>query len=156
MSFSPLDGKHIVLGVTGSIAAYKAVYLASKLAQTGALIDAVLTPDATRFIAPLSFQSVTGRRAYTDDDLWGAQAHVLHIGLGQQADLLVIAPITAQTMAKLAHGLADNLLSLAALAARCPILIAPAMDAGMLAHPATEANLRTLEERGVIVSVTQA
>ena len=151
MSTSLMDGKRIVLGVTGSIAAYKAVDLASKLAQSGATVETVLTEDAARFVSPLSFQSVTGQPAYTDSDLWGAQAHVLHVGLARQADLLVIAPLTAQTLAKLAHGLADNLLSLAALAATCPLLLAPAMDAGMFAHPATQANLARLEERGAIV-----
>lgn len=151
MGFSPLDGKQVVLGVTGSIAAYKAVDLASKLAQAGAVVETVLTADAARFVAPLSFQSVTGQPAYTDADLWGAQAHVLHVGLARRADLLAITPLTAQTMAKLAHGLADNLLSLTAMAATCTLLVAPAMDAGMFAHPATQANLRLLQERGVIV-----
>jgi phosphopantothenoylcysteine decarboxylase / phosphopantothenate---cysteine ligase len=148
---TPLDGKHIVLGVTGSIAAYKAVELASKLAQAGALVETVLSPDATRFVTPLTFQSVTGQPAYTDSDLWGAQAHVLHIGLARQAEFLAIAPVTAQTLAKLAQGLADNLLCLTALAASCPLLLAPAMDAGMFAHPATQANLRLLQDRGAIV-----
>jgi len=151
MSTTPLDGRQIVLGVTGSIAAYKAAELASKLTQAGAQVETILTPDATRFIAPLTFQSVTGQPAYADADLWGAQAHVLHVGLARRADLLVIAPVTAQTLAKLAHGLADNLLSLTALAATCPLLLAPAMDAGMFAHPATQANLRLLQERGAIV-----
>ena len=151
MPISPLADKQILLGVTGSIAAYKAVDLASKLAQAGATVETVLTADATRFVTPLTFQSVTGQPAYTDADLWGAQAHVLHVGLAQRADLLVIAPITAQTMAKMAHGLADNLVTLAALAAHCPILLAPAMDAGMFAHPATQANLRLLQERGAII-----
>lgn len=151
MSISLLNEKRIVLGVTGSIAAYKSVDLASKLAQTGAIVETVLTKDATRFVAPLSFQSVTGHPAYTDADLWGAQAHVLHVGLARRADLLVIAPLTAQTLAKLANGLADNLLSLAALAATCPVLIAPAMDAGMFANPATQANLARMKERGAIV-----
>lgn len=151
MGTSPLDGKQVVLGVTGSIAAYKAIDLASKLAQAGAAVETVLTADAARFVAPLSFQSVTGQPAHTDADLWGAQAHVLHIGLARRADLVVIAPLTAQTMAKLAHGLADNLLALTALAATCPVLVAPAMDAGMFAHPATQANLQLLQERGITV-----
>jgi phosphopantothenoylcysteine decarboxylase/phosphopantothenate--cysteine ligase len=151
MPISPLADKQILLGVTGSIAAYKAVDLASKLAQAGASVETILTADATRFVTPLTFQSVTGQPAYTDAELWGAEAHVLHVGLAQRADLLVIAPITAQTMAKMAHGLADNLVTLAALATHCPILLAPAMDAGMFAHPATQANLRLLQERGAIV-----
>ncbi len=151
MSISLLSEKHILLGVTGSIAAYKAVDLASKLAQAGAVVETILTADAARFVSPLSFQSVTGHPAYTDADLWGAQAHVLHVGLAQQADVLIVAPLTAQTMAKLANGLADNLLSLAALAATCPLLLAPAMDAGMFAHPATQANLARLKARGAAI-----
>lgn len=151
MSIPLLASKRILLGVTGSIAAYKAVDLASKLTHAGALVETVLTADAARFVAPLTFQSVTGQPAYTDDDLWGGQAHVLHVGLAQRSDLLAIAPITAQTLAKLAHGLGDNLLSLTALAATCPLLLAPAMDAGMFAHPATQANVRLLEERGAVI-----
>ncbi len=151
MSPSPLDGKRILLGITGSIAAYKAADLASKLSQSGAVVETILTADATRFVAPLTFQSVTGQAAYTDADLWGARAHVLHVGLAHGAELLVIAPLTAQTIAKLANGLADNLLSLTALAATCPLVLVPAMDAGMFAHPATQANLERLVERGAIV-----
>jgi phosphopantothenoylcysteine decarboxylase/phosphopantothenate--cysteine ligase len=142
--------KHIVLGVTGSIAAYKAADLASKLTQQGAQVDVVLTSAAEKFITPLTFQSVTGRRAYTDADLWGGEAHVLHVGMGHSADLLVIAPCTANTIAKLAHGLADNLLAVTALAAVCRVLIAPAMDGGMYSHPATQENVRILKERGVL------
>jgi phosphopantothenoylcysteine decarboxylase/phosphopantothenate--cysteine ligase len=148
MAARPLQDKRIVLGVSGSIAAYKAADLASKLAQAGALVDAILTRSATRFVAPLTFQSVTGRRAYTDDDLWGSEAHVLHVGLAHAADLLVIAPATAHTLAKLAQGLGDDLLGVTALAATCPLLVAPAMDGGMYSHPATQANLAALQERG--------
>ncbi len=144
-----LKDKHILLGVSGSIAAYKSVDLASKLAQAGARVDALLTEAATKFITPLAFQSVTGRKAYAD--LWGDEAHVIHVGLGESADLLAIAPATADVIAKLAHGLANDLLTVTALAARCPMLIAPAMDGGMFAHPATQANLKTLVERGAIV-----
>ncbi len=148
---SLLTGKHIVLGVTGSIAAYKAADLASKLTQAGALVDVIVTEAATRFVTPLTFQSVTGRPAHSD--LWqaSADAHIAHVALGERADLLVIAPATAETLAKLAHGRADNLLTITALTARCPVLVAPAMDGGMWTHPATQANLATLAERGVEV-----
>lgn len=149
---SILSGKHILLGVTGSIAAFKAADLASKLAQSGAQVDVILTEAGEKFITPLTFQSVTGRKAYTDKDLWGDEAHVLHVNLGKTADLLVIAPCTADTMAKLAHGIADNLLTVTALAAACPTLIAPAMDGGMFTHPATQDNLKTLHRRGVRVA----
>ena len=147
----PFLGKHILLGVTGSIAAYKAADLASKLAQAGAQVDVILTSGAEKFVTPLTFQSVTGRRAYTDSDLWGGEAHVLHVGLAHTADALVIAPCTANTLAKLAHGLADNLLSITALANRAPLVLAPAMDGGMFDAPATQANLVTLIERGATI-----
>lgn len=149
---SIFTSKRILLGVTGSIASYKAADLASKLTQAGALIDVVLTPAAGKFITPLTFQSVTGRRAYTEADLWGAEAHALHIGLGHGADLLVIAPCSANTLAKLAHGLASDLLSLTTLATTCPLLVAPAMESNMFAHPATQENLARLVERGVYVA----
>ena len=141
--------KHILLGITGSIAAYKAVELASKLTQAGAQVDVILTPSAEKFVTALTFQSVTGRKAFTEADLWGGQAHVLHVGLGHSADLLVIAPATANTLAKLAHGLADNLLTVTALAAKCPLLVAPAMDVGIYSNAATQENVRILKERGV-------
>ena len=144
-----LKGCRILLGVCGSIAAYKAAELASKLTQAGAELDVVLTESAQKFVSALTFQSLTGRRAYTDSDLWSQEGHVLHVGLAQQAQLLVVAPATADTIARLAHGRADNLLSIAALAAECPIIVAPAMDAGMFEHPATQANLAVLRDRGV-------
>lgn len=146
-----LSNKHILLGVTGSIAVYKAADLASKLAQAGALVDVIFTEAGEKFATPLTFQSVTGRRAYTDADLWGNEAHVLHVSFGKTADLMLIAPCTADTMAKLANGIADNLLTVTALAAQCPLVIAPAMDGGMFAHPATQKNLETLKQRGATV-----
>jgi len=145
---SPVKDKRILLGVTGSIACYKAADLASKLTQAGSLVDTVLTQSAIQFVNPLTFQSVTGRQAFTDADLWGSEGHVRHIDLGHNADLVVIAPATANTIAKLAHGLADNLLSLSVLAASCPILLAPAMDGGMYSNTATQANISLLSERG--------
>jgi phosphopantothenoylcysteine decarboxylase/phosphopantothenate--cysteine ligase len=149
---NPLKDKHIILGVTGSIACYKAADLASKLTQAGALVDVILTQAATQFITPLTFKSVTGRGAYVDSDLWGSEGHVLHISLGHTADLVAVAPASANTIARLAHGLADNLLTVTALAASCPLLIAPAMDGDMYAHPATQANLETLRQRGVRIA----
>src|SRR5512135_2854893 len=149
---TPLQGKHIVLGITGSIAAFKAAELASQLTQMGAQLDIILTPAAEKFITPLTLQSVTGRHAFTEADLWGGEAHVLHVGLAQTADLLIIAPCTANTIASLAHGQANNLLTITALAARCPLLLAPAMDGGMLDHPATQANLDVLLRRGAYIA----
>ncbi|MEW6400490.1 MAG: bifunctional phosphopantothenoylcysteine decarboxylase/phosphopantothenate--cysteine ligase CoaBC [Chloroflexota bacterium] len=148
---SVFAGKQIILGVTGSIAAYKAADLASKLTQQGALVDVILTSAGEKFVTPLTFQSVTGRRALTDRDLWGNEAHVVHVGLGRGGDIMVVAPCTASTMAKLANGIADNLLTVTALAARGPLLIAPAMDGGMFDHPATRANLAKLKERGAVI-----
>src|SRR5215510_4428337 len=150
-SMSILSGKRIILGVSGSIAAYKAADLASKLTQAGAQVDVILTSAAEKCITPLTFQSVTGRRAYVDDDLWGNEAHVLHVGLGHTADLLIISPCTANTLAQLAHGRADSLLSVTALASTCPLILAPAMDGGMWDHAATQENLDTLRKRGVYI-----
>ena len=143
--------RRILLGVTGSIAAYKAADLASQLTQAGALVDVVLSEAAQRFVSPLTFASVTGRRAYTDSDLWGPDSHLLHVDLGRSAEAVLVAPATAHTLAKLAAGHADTLLCLAALAARGPLLLAPAMDAGMFEHPATQANLDLLRGRGAFV-----
>jgi len=152
MEMPILVNKHILLGVTGSIAAYKAADLVSKLIQAGALVDVVLTPSAEKFVTPLTFQSVSGRRAYTDADLWGSESHVLHVGLAREANLLVIAPCTANTLAKLAHGQADSLLTITALAAQCSLLIAPAMESHMYAHPATQENLAKLTGRGAFIA----
>ena len=148
---SVFSGKHILLGVTGSIAGYKSADIASKLAQAGAQVDVLITGAGEKFVTPLTFQSVTGRRAYTEQDLWGNEAHVLHVSFGKTADLLVIAPCTAHTLAKLAHGLADNLLTVTALAAECPLVIAPAMDGGMYYHQTTQENVAKLKASGAII-----
>jgi phosphopantothenoylcysteine decarboxylase/phosphopantothenate--cysteine ligase len=147
-----LENKNILLGVTGSIASYKAADLASKLTQAKANVDVILTNSAEKFITALTFQSVTGRKAYTDRDLWGDDGHVLHVSLGKQADLIVVAPCTANTMAKLAHGFANNLLTVTTLASTADMLIAPAMDGGMFDHDAAQGNLSTLLSRGVMVA----
>jgi phosphopantothenoylcysteine decarboxylase/phosphopantothenate--cysteine ligase len=147
-----LHDKRILLGVTGGIAVYKVCTLASHLTQAGAQVDVVMTESATRFVAPLTFEALTGRPAYTD--MWRTSGealptHISHVGLAHAADLLVIAPATANTLAKLATGVADNLLTTLALAASCPVLAVPTMDVGMWSHPATQANVATLRERGV-------
>ena len=118
------SGKRVILGVCGSIAAYKAADLTSKLTQAGALVDVILTSAAQRFISPLSFQALSGRPVYTD--MWQADggalpSHITHIGLAEGADLMLVAPATAHSLAKLAAGLADDLLSLTALAIKLPI-----------------------------------
>ncbi len=145
------EGKHIVLGVTGSIAAYKSVTLASRLTQAGARVDVVLTESAAKLVSSLSFESVTGRKAYLDRDLWGGGEHVLHIKLGEENDAFLIAPATANTIAKLAHGIADNFLTVTALASRTYPLVAPAMDGGMFENQATQENLALLRKRGLKV-----
>jgi phosphopantothenoylcysteine decarboxylase/phosphopantothenate--cysteine ligase len=146
-----LHERRILLGVTGSIAAYKAADLASKLTQAGAFVDVILSEAAQEFILPITFQSVTGRNVYTDTDLWASEGHVLHIGLAGNAELFMIAPVTANTIGKLAHGLADSLLTVTALAVSCPLILAPAMDSHMFENPAVQDNLAMLRQRGVII-----
>ncbi len=153
---SRLRQKHVVLGVTGSIAAYKAVGLASALVQAGATVDVIMTEAATRMVQPLSFQAITHRPVHVDLFAPLAETEIGHVTLGQQADLLLVAPATANTLAKLALGLADNLLTTTALAARCPIVVAPAMETAMWHHAATQDHLATLRQRGVIVVEPEA
>lgn len=143
-----LTDRQIVLGVTGSIAIYKAVDLASKLTQAGAKVDVAMTPEATKFIAPITFQSVTGRPAYHDMFDATSELSELHVALARRADVLVIAPATATIMARLSLGLAEELVSLTALATKAPIVICPAMDPNMWESPATQAHLETLWSRG--------
>jgi phosphopantothenoylcysteine decarboxylase/phosphopantothenate--cysteine ligase len=146
---SLLKNRRIILGVTGSVAAYKSVDLASKLTQAGASVSVIMTEAASNFVTQLLFRSITGQAVYRD--MWQLDDHVQHVQLGESADLLIIAPATANTIAKLAHGITDNLLCVTALAARCPILLAPAMDGGMFEHPAMQDNLSILRSRGVTV-----
>lgn len=147
----PLAGKRIVLGISGSIAAYKAADLASKLRQAGALVDVILTQGAQQFITPLALQAVTGRDVVTDMYDVSSALSVAHVELAHAAEALVVAPATADTIARLAHGFASDMLSVTALATTAPLLIAPAMEEHMFAHPATQANLDTLRERGATI-----
>ncbi len=142
-----LRGRRVLLGVCGGIAAYKAAFLARVLRAEGADVTAVLTASATRFVGVETFAGLTGNPAYAA--LWGADGTVVHVDLAQTADVLVIAPATANTLAKLAHGLADDLLSATALEFRGPIVVAPAMHAGMWTSPVTQANVAALAARGV-------
>lgn len=145
---SPLDRARVVLAVSGGIAAYKAADLASKLVQAGSAVDVVLTRGAEAFIAPLTFQALTKRAVHTDVfEPWTA-ASSGHISLAAEADLLLVAPASANTVARLALGLADDLLGTVALSTEAPLLIAPAMEHGMLHHPATQGHLATLVARG--------
>ena len=148
---SVLAGKKIVLGITGSIAAYKAAMLASAMTQAGAQVDVVMTESATKLVAPLTFQSLTQRPVYTDMFRMLDQVEITHVSLGVRSDLLAIAPATANFIAKMAHGLADDLLSTTVLSARCPVLVAPAMDVEMYENRVTQENVAKLRERGVLV-----
>jgi phosphopantothenoylcysteine decarboxylase/phosphopantothenate--cysteine ligase len=146
-----LHQSHIVLGITGGIAAYKSADLASKLVQAGAQVDVVMTEAATHFVAPLTFQALTGRPVHVDPFRLLDQTEMAHLSLAWRANVLVIAPATANTIAKLAHGIADNLLCSTALACSAPLVLAPAMDAGMWEHPSTAENLETLRRRGAVL-----
>ena len=141
-----LTDKRIVLGVTGGIAAYKACDLVRRLVKQGAKVRVVLTENAARFVPPLSFEALSGNPAYTDT--FAPRAQMEHIALARWADAFAIAPATANCLAKLACGIADDLLSTTALAMTAPLLIAPAMNANMWRHPATQQNLKTLLARG--------
>ncbi|MCB0154852.1 MAG: bifunctional phosphopantothenoylcysteine decarboxylase/phosphopantothenate--cysteine ligase CoaBC, partial [Anaerolineae bacterium] len=146
-----LENKRIVLGVSGGIAAYKVATVCSRLVQAGALVEVVLTEAAQKFITPLTFQALTHRPVYTD--LWHIPEgeNIPHIALADAADLLLIAPATANTLGKIANGLADNLLTAIALATPAPILLAPAMESDMWHHPATQANVEKLRRWGLTV-----
>ena len=145
-----MAGKTVLLGVTGSVAAYKAVSLASALVKAGATVIAVLTANATRFVAPLSFETLTRRPVVTE--LFGGRSvgveESRHISLASAADLLLIAPATANIIAKMANGIADDILTCTAMATRAPIVVAPAMNTNMYNHPATRRNIEVLTERG--------
>jgi phosphopantothenoylcysteine decarboxylase / phosphopantothenate---cysteine ligase len=143
-----LTDRHIVLGVCGSIACYKAADLASKLVQSGARVDVILTSAASEFISPLTFRSLTGRPVFTDMFEPVTDLAEEHVEVARRADLVLIAPATATTIARLAHGLADDFLSLTVLATKAPVLVAPAMDSQMWEAAATQANVATLKERG--------
>ena len=146
---APLAGRTIVLGVSGSIAAYKSVEVTSRLVQAGATVEVVMTEAATKFVGPLTYRGITGNEPFVD--LWAtAGPHAEpHVALGRSADLYLIVPASASTIARIAHGIADDFVSLTALAMRGPTLIAPAMDAQMWANAATQQNAATLRSRGV-------
>ena len=143
-----LKGKKIILGISGSIAAYKSVFLLRLLKKAEAEVRVVSTPAVKHFISELTLSSLSGEEVFSD--LWDANWSE-HVSLGTWADLMIVAPATANTMAKFAHGLCDNALTAVYLAARCPILIAPAMDADMYIHPRTQANIETLKSDGIHV-----
>ena len=147
----PWEGRRVVLGVTGGIAAYKSVQLARDLTRLGARVDVVMTAAAQRFIQPLSFQGVTGREVFTD--AFTGQGPAAHIRLGAEADAVVVAPSTADFLARAAQGMADDLLATLLLVTRAPVVLCPAMNERMYAHPQTQLNLRHLaDELGYAVA----
>ena len=148
----PLEGRRILLGITGSIAAYKAAVLCRLLKTAGAEVRVVMTPLAKQFITPLTMATLSKNPILVEffdpeNGAWNS-----HVSLGEWADCYLIAPATANTLAKMAAGIADNLLLTTYLSARCPVVVAPAMDLDMYAHEATQRNLRTLAERGVRIA----
>lgn len=144
-----VKGKNIVLGITGGIAAYKVVDVASKLTQEGFQVDVIMTDSAVKFVSPLTFQSITQRPVATDMFRLLEEMHIGHVSLAQRADLIVIAPASANTIAKLACGISDNMLTTTVLATRAPVLLAPAMDGNMYANPITQANVARLKQMGM-------
>jgi phosphopantothenoylcysteine decarboxylase/phosphopantothenate--cysteine ligase len=148
-SSSPLAGRRVLLGVTGGIAAYKACILTRLLTQAEATVQVVMTPTATRFVGTDTFAALSGRPAYTE--VWEEPGSVLHVRLARGADVCVVAPATANVIAKLSGGIADDLITSTLLEATCPLVVAPAMHSGMWEHPATQANVRALQERGSLV-----
>jgi phosphopantothenoylcysteine decarboxylase / phosphopantothenate---cysteine ligase len=144
-----VNGRRVLLGVCGGIAAYKAAALASRLVQRGVELDVILTAEAQHFIGAATFAALARRRVWTS--MWDRTEEIPHIALVREAEAFAIVPATANVIAKLAQGIADDLLTNAALAARIPLIVAPAMNTAMLEHPATVANLRTLEARGVTI-----
>jgi phosphopantothenoylcysteine decarboxylase / phosphopantothenate---cysteine ligase len=146
-----LAGKKIVLGVSGSIAAYKAAELARNLTLAGAIVDVIMTESAQRFIGAATFQALTGRPVLTS--LWDLPEDgvIGHVSLGLRADLVVLAPTTANTLARLAAGMSDDLLTTTLLATKAPVLCVPAMNTSMYEHAATQANIAILRQRGIVV-----
>jgi len=146
-----LAGSELILGVTGSIAAYKAAYLLRELRRAGALVTVVTTAHAERFVGALTWRTLSGRPVLSDLFDPRSEEAVEHVALAERAHAVIVAPATANILAKAAHGLADDFLSTLLLAARGPVLMVPAMDGGMWSHPATSANVATLRARGVTV-----
>ena len=146
-----LTNKTVVLGVTGSIAAYKAAYLASQLTQAGADVEVIMTEAATKFITPITFRSITGRPVVTEMFDLASEYSVEHVALAEAADVVVIAPATANIIAKLATGIADDMLSCTVLATKAPVIVAPAMNVNMYENPITQDNLVKLQARDFVI-----
>ena len=146
-----LEGKHIVIGITGSIAAYKAGYLVRGLRKEGAEVQVIMTPSAKEFITPLTMATLSCRPVYseffvTKDGTWNS-----HVDMGLWANLMLVAPASAATIGKMANGIADNLLITTYMSMKCPVMVAPAMDLDMFVHPSNQNNLKTLESYGNVI-----
>ena len=146
-----LKGKCVLLGVTGGIAAYKMANVASALRKLGADVEVIMTKNATQFITPITFETLTGHKCMVDTFDRDFKFEVTHISLAKKADVILVAPATANVIAKMAHGIADDMLTTAVLAAKCPKLVSPAMNTGMLENPITQDNIATLERYGFTV-----
>lgn len=146
-----LAGKRIILGVTGSIAAYKAVYLLRLLIREGADVQVIMTPSAKEFVGPVTFAALSGKPVLSEFFSSEGGDWNSHVDMGVSADLMLVAPVTATTLGKMAHGIADNLLVTTYLSARCPVIVAPAMDMDMFEHPTTQENLNILKGYGNLV-----
>lgn len=146
-----MKDKNIVLGVSGSISVYKAADLASKLFQAGAKVRVVMTESATKLVTPVTFRSLTRNEVFTDCFVSAMEKGLTHTALGDAADVVVIAPATANTIAKIAYGIADNMLTTTVLATKAPVIVAPAMHTNMYLNPATQENIAKLKARGYII-----
>ena len=146
-----LNGKCVLLGVSGGIAAYKMANVASALRKLGADVEVIMTKNATQFITPVTFETLTGHKCMVDTFDRDFKFEVTHISLAKKADVILVAPATANVIAKMAHGIADDMLTTTVLAAKCPKLVSPAMNTGMLENPITQDNIATLERYGFMV-----
>ena len=146
-----LQGKCVLLGITGGIAAYKMAGVASALKKRGVDVEVIMTRNATQFITPLTFETLTGHKCMVDTFDRDFKFEVTHIELAKKADVILVAPATANVIAKMAHGIADDMLTTTVLAAKCPKLVSPAMNTGMLENPITQDNIRTLEHYGFTI-----
>lgn len=143
--------KRALIAVTGGIAAYKAADVVSQLQKAGVEVSVIMTKNACEFVTPLTFEALTGKKVYTDTFDYSSDATIKHIVLAQEANVFVVVPATANVIAKMAHGIADDMVTSTFLAATCPVVVCPAMHANMYASASTQANLKTLEDRGMTI-----
>lgn len=143
--------KRVLVAISGGIAAYKAADVVSGLQKKGADVNVIMTKNACEFVTPLTFEALTGKKVYTDTFDYSSDATIKHIVLAQEADVFAVVPATANVIAKMACGIADDMVTSTFLAATCPVVVCPAMHANMFANAATQENLKTLEERGMTI-----